>query len=61
MTKTNKPIRGFDALIGETIVAIDATSINVVTFHLLGGKSIEVDCDEQAYGIAILRATVLPE
>lgn len=59
MLKTNKPIRGFDALIGETIVAIDASSINVVTFHLLGGKSVEVDCDEQSYGIAILRATIV--
>lgn len=59
MLKTNKPIRGFDALIGETIVAIDATCINSVTFHLLGGKTVEVDCDEQTgEGIAILRATV---
>lgn len=57
----NKPIRGFDLLIGETIKKIDATSINVVTIETESGKRIEIDCDEQHYQIGILRCQAAPE
>lgn len=57
----NKPIRGFDLLIGETIKKIDATSINVVTIETESGKSIEIDCDEQHYQIGVLRCQAAPE
>lgn len=52
----NRPIRGFTALIGETIKKVDAHCINTVRIECESGKIVEVDCDEQHYGIGILQA-----
>lgn len=52
----NKPIRGFKNLVGETIVKVDATAINIVTFLTASGKIVEINGDEQHCGIAVLRA-----
>ena len=53
----NKPVRGFEALVGETIITIDATCINNVKFQMESGKTVEIDCDYQHYGIGIIAAT----
>jgi len=50
----NKPDRGFDSLIGETIKKIDATAINIVTILTESGKTIEIDADTQHYGIGVV-------
>lgn len=52
----NRPVRGFAALIGETIKKVDARCINVVTIECESGKVVKVNCDEQHYGIGILQA-----
>lgn len=50
----NKPIRGFQRLVGETIVKIDATGINHVTIETASGKIIAVFCESLHYGIPIV-------
>lgn len=52
----NRPLRGFESLIGETIVKIDAKCINVVRVKCASGKVVALNCDEQHYGIGILQA-----
>lgn len=47
--------RGFDKLIGETVVSVDTTSINVVHIKCASGKVVSVDADEQHYGIGIVQ------
>ncbi len=54
----NKPLRGFIHLVGETVLKIDASAINVVIITCLSGKVIELDCDSQtSYGIGIICCT----
>ncbi len=51
----NKPIRGFEALIGETIKKIDASAINVVHIQCESGKIVSIDAGgETMYGIPIV-------
>lgn len=57
----NKPLRGFNLLIGETIKKVNATAINVVQVETESGKVIEIDADEQHYGIGIVRCQAAPE
>jgi hypothetical protein len=59
----NKPVRGFQHLIGETIKKVDATAINVVSIETESGKIIEIDADEQhslgaAGSIAIVSCSI---
>lgn len=51
----NKPIRGFDKLVGETIKKIDATGINCVFIETESGKKITIDADELHYGIPVVQ------
>jgi len=37
--------RGFEAFIGETVVGVDTSSINVTHFHCESGKVISVDAE----------------
>ncbi len=53
MNTTNRE-RNFQAFIGETIVSIDASSINVVHFHTASGKIISVDAEETHYNIPVI-------
>ena len=52
----NRPIRGFDALIGEKIKKIDAKCINAVYIECESGKVVRLNCDEQHVGIGIIQA-----
>lgn len=52
--KTEYNARGFQALEGQTIVRVDASSINVVHFHLQSGQTVSVDAEEQHYGIPVV-------
>lgn len=45
-------------MIGETIKKVDATAINIVTLETESGKVIEIDADEQHYGIGIVSCSV---
>ena len=57
----NKPVRGFKHLIGETIKKVNAHCINVVTIECESGKIVELNCDEQHYGIGILAAQLVKD
>lgn len=46
--------RGFKDFIGEEIIKVDTTSINVVHFICKSGKVISVDAEESNYGIPVL-------
>lgn len=46
--------RGFEKLVGETIVSVDTTSINVVHIKCASGKIVSVDADIQHYGIGVV-------
>lgn len=46
--------RGFNALIGETIVMVDTSSINVVHIHCKSGKVVSIDGEEHHSGIAVI-------
>ncbi|WYV99447.1 hypothetical protein NoPa_00108 [Pseudomonas phage vB_PpuM-NoPa] len=43
--------RGFEAFVGETVVSVDTSSINVVHFYCESGKVISVDAECTFYGI----------
>lgn len=49
------PVRGFACLVGETIKKIDARAINLVTIETESGKTIDIDCDEHHFGIAVIQ------
>lgn len=51
----NNPLRGFQHLVGETITKVNAKAINIVEIETESGKKIEIDADEQHYGIGIVR------
>jgi hypothetical protein len=46
--------RGTQDLIGETIVMVDTSSINVIHLHCASGKVVSIDGEEQHYGIPII-------
>lgn len=48
-------LRGFNVLIGETVVSVDTSAINVVHIRTASGKVVSIDADEQHYGIAIVQ------
>ena len=50
----NKPLRGFQHLIGETIVKVDATGINHVNILTASGKIVAVLSEELHYGIPVV-------
>lgn len=49
--------RGFAALSGETIVSVDAKSINIVILTTASGKIFEIDAEYRHYGISIIALT----
>lgn len=55
----NKPKRGFDALVGETIVKIDARAINIVRIQCASGRQVEIDAEERHYDIEIVACQVV--
>ena len=46
--------RSFDKFIGETIVKVDTSCINVVHFHTQSGKVISVHPEEQYYDTLVV-------
>lgn len=46
--------RDFDKFVGETIVKVDTSCINVVHFHTQSGKVISVDAEERHYDIPVV-------
>ena len=48
--------RGFAALIGEKIVSVDTSAINVVHIHCKSGKVVSVDAETQHHGIPVVTA-----
>lgn len=48
--------RGFKHLVGETVVWVDTTAINVVHIHCASGKVISVDSETHHYGFAVISA-----
>lgn len=50
----NKPLRGFQHLIGETIKKIDATGINHVNIETESSKIVAVCAEQLHYGIPII-------
>ena len=48
--------RGFATLIGEEIVKIDTSAINVVHIHCKSGKVVSVDAEGQHFGIPVVSA-----
>jgi len=52
--------RGFSELVGETIVSIDATAINVAVITTASGKQIHIDGENHHYGIPIIQAVLQP-
>lgn len=55
MTKNTFNQRGFEALIGETVVKVDTSAINVVHIYTQSGKIISIDGEEQRYGIPVIK------
>jgi hypothetical protein len=52
----NRPYRGFEYLLDETIVKVDAKCINAVYIECASGRIIRLNCDEQHVGIGIIQA-----
>lgn len=50
----HNPKRGFNLIIGKTISAIDAQSINVVTIKFTDGTMFYIDAEEKHYGIPVI-------
>ncbi|AXF53045.1 MAG: hypothetical protein [Caudoviricetes sp.] len=48
-------MRGFDALIGETVVRVDTNAINVVHIHTASGKVVSVDAELSHHGIPVVQ------
>lgn len=46
--------RGFDKFVGETIVKVDCSCINVIHFHTESGKVISVDAEEKHCTIPVI-------
>jgi hypothetical protein len=50
----SKNQRGFLEFVGEEIVKVDTTAINVVHFHTKSGKIISVDAEKMHFGIPVI-------
>ena len=46
--------RGFKDFVGEEIVKVDTSAINVVHFICKSGKVISVDAEDQHFGIPVI-------
>ena len=46
--------RGTQELVGETIVFVDTTAINVIHIHCKSGKVVSVDAEDSYYGIPVV-------
>lgn len=46
--------RGMEQFVGETVKYVDTSSINVAHFHMLSGKIVSVDAEEEHFGIPIV-------
>lgn len=47
-------VNGFKKLAGETIIDVDASAINIVRITFASGKVVEIDAEQQHYGIGIV-------
>ncbi len=47
--------RGFEQLVGETVVVVDTTAINVVHLHTVSGKVISIDAEASHCGIPVVQ------
>lgn len=52
--KTETNTRGFEALVGETIVKVDTSAINVVHIYTASGKVVSIDAEQQHFGIPVV-------
>lgn len=50
-----KNTRGTDALVGETVVFVDTSSINVIHIHCKSGKVVSIDAEEQYFDIPVVQ------
>lgn len=50
-------LRGFEDLVMETIIHVDASSINVVHLHTASGKKISIDTEGSILDIPVVRAS----
>ena len=50
----NKPLRGFKDLVGKTIKAIDADSVNVVHIETTDGEKFSIDAERRHCDIEII-------
>lgn len=55
MEEEYEDTRGFEKFIGKTIVSVDSSCINVVSFITDSGKVITIDCDDQHYEIGVIQ------
>lgn len=55
MSKIQYNGRGFDGLVGEVVILVDTSSINVVHIHCQSGKIISVDAEAHNYGIPVIQ------
>lgn len=46
--------RGFQDLLGETVLMVDTTKVNVVHIHTASGKVISIDAETPNDGVPIL-------
>lgn len=46
--------RGFEALVGEVVVWVDTTAINVVHIYCNSGKVVSIDAESSHYGIPVV-------
>lgn len=47
--------RGFDKMIGKTIQSVNTTAINSIKFTFTDNTSIDVDCEEQHFGVGVIQ------
>ncbi|UAV84638.1 hypothetical protein PHB09_143 [Pseudomonas phage PHB09] len=46
--------RGTQELVGETVVFVDTTAINVIHIHCKSGKVVSIDGETSYYGIPVI-------
>ena len=54
MSKKEINTRGFADLVGEVILQIDTTAINVVHIHCVSGKVVSIDAESSHCGIPVV-------
>lgn len=50
-----KNTRGTNTLVGETVVLVDTSSINVIHIHCKSGKVVSIDAEERHFGIPVVQ------